>query len=160
MGSRNSSSSSSRSSTVETALSKKQAEILGNRESLFRNTMLPELKDMLAESKKPTIKSNIFAQHAATINNASLGASKSFSTQMARRGLSGSGVEAQGLAGLEHGRVSSLSSAYAKAAAAQQDQRNKVVTMGLNMSPRATTAAPMGQVSKSSAVSAGGSILK
>ena len=145
----------SQSSTYETALSKEQAAILKQREEQYQKYFFPELVKNLQEVSKetaftPTLQSNVQA-----VNQQAGSAKVQFTQDMAKRGLSGSGTEAQGLAALSNSKSNLLANAYYQAQQANQAQRNNALQLALAASPTPTTASPLGQISQSSGSGSG-----
>lgn len=158
MGSMSGGASQSSSETKDTALSLAQTEILKKREAQYQEYFFPELIKGLNDGNK-TANTAMMSQMSSQINQQSGQIKNSFAQSMAQRGLAGSGVEAQGLSSIERARGGMFSDAFFKTQLAQQEQKNNMLQMGGALSPRPTTAAPMGQESQSSGWNAGGSIL-
>lgn len=159
MGSMSGGASQSSSETKDTALSLAQTEILKKREAQYQEYFFPELINGIKDANNNTAKTAMMSQMSSQINQQSGQIKNSFAQSMAQRGLAGSGVEAQGLSSIERARGGMFSDAFFKAQLAQQEQKNNLLQMGGALSPRPTTAAPMGQESQSSGWNAGGSIL-
>lgn len=132
------------SESKESKLSIEQANILKSREEQYQAYFFPELISKLEESKKPVLQSELMQGQSKAINQSYSQGNKQFQSQMAQRGLSGSGVEAQGLSGLASAKSSALSDAHYKTATAQRDYNSQILQMGGSLSPQPTTAAPVG----------------
>ncbi len=134
------------STTTETAISKQQAEILKNREALFQRFVWPELRRDLQTSGEQGQASPWQQQAAMGVNAGFRGAERQVQRGAAQRGLTGSGVEAGALSGLQSARTSALSDAMLKAQMAQKEERSKIMQMAGAFSPTPTQAVPMGSV--------------
>lgn len=145
----------SSSGVQDTALSTQQAKILKQREEQYQEHFFPEMLNMLAESKDESTTGAMMAPQASAINQSANAAKREFSTAAAQRGISGSGVELQGLAGINNASRSMLADAYYQSKQAQIQQRNTIMQMAGAMSPTPTTAAPVGQSSSSSSAQGG-----
>lgn len=141
---------SSSSSTTETKLSRAQADVLKTREAQYQQYFFPELLKGVQESASGANESSMMQGQARAINQQAGGAKQQFAQAMAQRGLSGSGVEAQGLSSIGNARGQMLADAYYNVQQANKDRGIQYTQLALNMSPTPTTAAPMGQHSSSS----------
>ena len=142
--------SSSTSKTVETQLSKQQASILKERESQYQEFFFPELIEELEAADNGVMGSNYMNGQTKAINSASGQAQASFTNDMNKRDLTGSGTEAQGMVALSNAKSSALSDAYYKTQTQLKSDKLNALQMGGAMSPTPTTAAPMGQESSGS----------
>ena len=140
----------SSSSTHETPLSREQAAILKKREEQYQEIFYPELKAMLKDVRGDTLTTSAMAAQTKGINQSSKSSKNVFAKAMAQRGISGSGVEAQGLAAIEGAKTNSLANAFYQAQQANTNQANTLMQLGMGMSPKPTTAAPLGSSSESS----------
>lgn len=145
----------SQSSTYETALSKEQAAILKQREEQYQKYFFPELVKNLQEVSKETALTPTLQSNVQAVNQQAGSAKVQFTQDMAKRGLSGSGTEAQGLAALSNSKSNLLANAYYQAQQANQAQRNNALQLALAASPTPTTASPLGQISQSSGSGSG-----
>lgn len=146
----------SSSSVQETKLSKEQAAILKKREDQYQEFFFPELINMLDDTKKNTLTSNLMTSQAKQINQQSKQSQNVFAKAMAQRGLTGSGVEAQGIAAMQSAKSNTLANAFAQAQQANLNQKNTAIQLGMGMSPKPTTAAPIGTQSSSDSSSMDG----
>jgi hypothetical protein len=133
----------------ETQLSIQQAEILKQREAQYQQYIFPELIKELEEVDLKT--TDLPSQRAQTqaINRASEQAGSKLQSDIAQRGLSGSGVEVQALGALQSTRQSALSDAYYNAQQAQDQKKMQLLQMGGSFSPTPTTSAPLSNQSSS-----------
>lgn len=145
----------SQSSTYETALSKEQAAILKQREEQYQKYFFPELVKNLQEVSKETALTPTLQSNVQAVNQQAGSAKVQFTQDMAKRGLSGSGTETQGLAALSNSKSNLLANAYYQAQQANQAQRNNALQLALAASPTPTTASPLGQISQSSGSGSG-----
>ena len=145
----------SQSSTFDTALSKEQAAILKQREEQYQKYFFPELVKNLQEVSKETALTPTLQSNVQAVNQQAGSAKVQFTQDMAQRGLSGSGTEAQGLAALSNSKSNLLANAYYQAQQANQAQKNNALQLALAASPTPTTAAPLGQISQSSGSGSG-----
>ena len=127
----------------ETQLSKEQAVILKQREAQYQKYIFPELIQELEEVDLKT--TDLPSQQAQTqaISRASQQAGSRLQSDIAQRGLSGTGVEVQALGALQQTRQSALSDAYYNAQQAQDQKKMNLLQMGGAFSPTPTTAAPL-----------------
>lgn len=139
----------STSHTEETLLSREQADILKQREAQYQEYFFPKILQNLEEVSKPTAMTPYLQQGVQAVNQQASQANQQFAQDMARRGLSGSGTEAQGLAALASSKASMLANAYYQAQQANQAQKNQAMQFALSMSPTPTSAAPVGQSTSS-----------
>jgi len=139
----------------DTGISKKQLEILNSRESDYQSFFSPILKNQITKASGNVTDTNYMRSATQNINQQSAQSGNAFKQQMAQRGLSGSGVEAQGLASINNNRNQALGNAYYQASAKQDDQLMRYLQLGLNMSPAPTQAVPMGQRNSSTGWDAG-----
>lgn len=148
-GSFNSSSGSqsSFSQTTETQLSKEQAAILKQREEQYQQYFFPELVKNLQDVSKETALTPTLQSNVQAVNQQAGSAKVQFTQDMAKRGLSGSGTEAQGLAALSNSKSNLLANAYYQAQQANQAQKSNALQLALAASPTPTTASPLGQIS-------------
>ena len=138
-------SSSGRSRTVETQLSRAQTRILETRERQYQASFLPALLGEL-EATRDVGRVARGAQPAARdVQRSFQAGQRQLSQAVAQRGLQGSGFEAVGLAGLQQARASALSDALFRSRRAEEQRRAQLIQMGGALSPTPTTAAPMGQ---------------
>ena len=135
------------SQTTETALSKEQAAILKQREEQYQQYFFPELVKNLQDVSKETALTPTLQSNVQAVNQQAGSAKVQFTQDMAQRGLSGSGTEAQGLAALSNSKSNLLANAYYQAQQANQAQKNNALQLALAMSPTPTTASPLGQIS-------------
>ena len=145
----------SQSSTFDTALSKEQAAILKQREEQYQKYFFPELVKNLQDVSKETALTPTLQSNVQAVNQQAGSAKVQFTQDMAQRGLSGSGTEAQGLAALSNSKSNLLANAYYQAQQANQAQKNNALQLALAASPTPTTAAPLGQISQSSGSGSG-----
>ncbi|WP_277201293.1 hypothetical protein [Victivallis vadensis] len=145
----------SQSSTYETALSKEQAAILKQREEQYQQYFFPELVKNLQEVSKETALTPTLQSNVQAVNQQAGSAKVQFTQDMAKRGLSGSGTETQGLAALSNSKSNLLANAYYQAQQANQAQKNNALQLALAASPTPTTAAPLGQTTQSSGSGSG-----
>lgn len=145
----------SQSSTFETALSKEQAAILKQREEQYQKYFFPELVKNLQEVSKETALTPTLQSNVQAVNQQAGSAKVQFTQDMAKRGLSGSGTETQGLAALSNSKSNLLANAYYQAQQANQAQKNNALQLALAASPTPTTAAPLGQTTQSSGSGSG-----
>jgi hypothetical protein len=139
----------SASTPTETKLSRTQADILQNREQLFQRFVWPELRGELQASGAQGGQASPFQRQAAMGVNAGFqNAERQVSRSLAQRGLTGSGVEAGALSGMQNARTMALSDAMLKAQLAQRDDRLKLMQMAGAMSPQPTSATPMGSATE------------
>jgi hypothetical protein len=142
----------SESKTRETELSREQARILRIRQEQYEQYFFPEIVRELQSSSdtaalaRPQVEDIGLSQQVAT---------KQFESQMARRGLAGSGVEAAGLSNIQEAGMQARSGALQSALMQGRQQRMSALQMGLSGSPTPTTAAPLGQESKASSFKLG-----
>lgn len=145
----------SQSSTFDTALSKEQAAILKQREEQYQKYFFPELVKNLQEVSKETALTPTLQSNVQAVNQQAGSAKVQFTQDMAKRGLSGSGTETQGLAALSNSKSNLLANAYYQAQQANQAQKNNALQLALAASPTPTTAAPLGQTTQSSGSGSG-----
>lgn len=158
MGAQGNSSSGSQSSfsqTTETQLSKEQAAILKQREEQYQKYFFPELVKNLQEVSKETALTPTLQSNVQVVNQQAGSAKVQFTQDMAKRGLSGSGTEAQGLAALSNSKSNLLANAYYQAQQANQAQKSNALQLALAASPTPTTASPLGQISYGSGSQSG-----
>lgn len=136
------------SSTSESKLSKQQAEILKTHEAQYQQYFFPELLSGIKDASGGVNESSMMQGQARAINQQAGGAKQQFAQAMAQRGLSGTGVEAQGLSSIGNARGQALADAYYNVQQANQDQKMRYIQLGLGMSPTPTTAAPLNQSSE------------
>lgn len=129
--------------TEETELSKAQAELLKQREAQYQEYFFPQLLQGLQDVSKPTALTPYFQSGVQAVNQRAAQANQQFTQDMARRGLSGSGTESQGLAALANSKSSMLANAYYQAQQANQAQKNQMLQFALSMSPTPSNAAPL-----------------
>ena len=161
MGSSGGSSSKNRTKSVqtstETGLSTAQLEILKKRQEEYDSVFLPEIKKGLAEGTPGSDEyrrkmSTLMGNNAQQVNAAFDDAQAQTTQNLAQQGLSGSansGVSAALRASNERARASALANAYSMAQTEQDTNKQKYLSMGLQMSPTAKQAAPMGAYSVS-----------
>lgn len=161
MGSSGGSSSKNRTKSVqtstETGLSTAQLEILKKRQEEYDSVFLPEIKKGLAEGTPGSDEyrrkmATLMGNNAQQVNAAFDDAQAQTTQNLAQQGLSGSansGVSAALRASNERARASALANAYSMAQTEQDTNKQKFLSMGLQMSPTATQAAPMGAYSVS-----------
>jgi len=147
------SSGSSSSSTRETSLSIEQAKILKSRQADYEKYFLPELLDMLNETKTDSFQNVARDTQQAQIAKSYQASADKLSQQMAQRGLSGSGVESLALSRMGSDRAYATSELAQKAKMANEQKRMNLLQMGGTLSPQPTTAAPLSQSSKQSSFS-------
>lgn len=143
------------STTTETQLSKEQAAILKQREEQYQKYFFPELVNSLQDASKETALTPTLQSNVQAVNQQAGSAKTQFTQDMAQRGLSGSGTEAQGLAALSNSKSNLLANAYYQAQQANQTQKNNVLQLALAASPTPTTASPLGQISYGSGSQSG-----
>lgn len=153
---------------TETPLSRKQLEILRNRESFMNSFTVPELKEHLESVKamelrddfKLTPQTTMLADRISGIRDSFQVTQDNLSLNLAKRGLEGSGVEAKSLtqlAGAEAQAVggaktqSTIQSILEKNGIINQQNQNMLAKNSLqagalqnllSLAPRPTTAAP------------------
>ena len=130
------------SKTVEGELAKEQAKILAARQADYEEHFKPYIMQGLKENSDGTAEKANMAQQVAGINQSYGQAKNSFSQSMAQRGLGGTGVEAQGLAGLQNTRAQNLANAYYSAKQQANNEKLNYLQLALQMSPSTTSAAP------------------
>jgi hypothetical protein len=130
------------SKTVEGQLSKEQAKLIKIRQKDYEDHFRPILIRGLEESDDGSAARMNMAQQTSGINQNYNQAKMAFSQAMAQRGLGGSGVEAQGLAGLQNTRAQNLANAYYTAQQQGKNEKMNYLQLALSMTPSTTTAAP------------------
>lgn len=130
---------------VESALSKEQAKILKKHEEQYQQYFFPELKNQLEESKKGGEGNILFAKTAAGINDNAQTQQMKLADAMARRGIQDSGSALAGNMSIEQAKGAALANAYFNSQLQNKQKTMSILQMGMGMSPRPTTAAPVGQ---------------
>ena len=143
MGSGGGQQSSQSSTQQESELAKEQSKILKQREAQYQQEIFPRFLEQLKALEGPTAQTNIFQQSAKGINTAFDASKSQFSGDMAKRGLSGSGVEGMGMASMLNAKSSALGNAYGQSAIQKQQQMMQALQMGGTLSPTPTQAAPV-----------------
>lgn len=162
---------SSKTEVQETALSKKQKEILDSRENFYQQFTQPELKDFFNQTKEFGLDNNYYnfttsefaESQVSGIRDAFSSQRDQLSNSLAQRGMAGSGIEAQSLAMLgaaegkavgntvNQARLQSILNANQNVdrrnqnALSTQNVKQGGISSLLNMAPRPTTAAPVFQ---------------
>lgn len=144
----------SSSRTLESTLSKRQATILKKREEQYQQFFFPEMLGIVSDVNMDNA---LASPQVSNANQAYETALSSFSTQAARRGLSGSGFEAVGLASLGGAKANAVSSAVS--AGQQQGLANRMSLMQIaqGFAPTPTQSAQYHQKASSSSWSAAAS---
>lgn len=137
----------SSSGTRESTLSRRQAQILSQRESQYQKYFFPEMVNILNDVNQRNALASKPVRNANAAYERSLA---SFTNQAAQRGLTGSGFEAAGLAGLASARANAVTDAVT--GAQQQDIANRMSLMQIaqGFAPTPTQSAQYHQYSKRS----------
>jgi hypothetical protein len=126
-------------------LAQRQAQILRQREEQYQRVFAPELFAQLQQAAAGAAGKTatpLLQQNAQRINQGFQRGMGQLSEAMAQRGLSGSGMEAGGLAAMSTARTSALSDAYIQAQQSEQARLGSLLQMGGAMSPTPVTASP------------------
>lgn len=152
----------------ETALSREQLKILRNREKFLNSFSIPELKDHLENVKQMELRDDfktsptnqILASNIAGIRDSFQATEDNLSLNLAKRGMEGSGIEAQSLTQLAGAEAQAVGNAVTQSALQSILEKNNIInqqnqntltknqlhsnalTNLLRLSPTATTAAP------------------
>lgn len=127
----------------ETQLSKAQAAVVKARERDYRKIFFPEIVEELREADLATTDQPTLRRQVEATNRAAEQARGQFTSDIAQRGLEGSGAEVQGLAALSGARQSALSRDFFAAQEAAKGRKERILQLGAGVSPQPTTAAPL-----------------
>lgn len=169
----------------ETALSRKQAEIVKSRESFFQEFTLPEVKEHIDRVKNTELRDDyktqsvmpILANQVSDIRDQFKAQQNNLSNNLAKRGLEGSGVEALSLSTLGSAEAQAVGSTVNNGMLQQLLNKNQLIDMKnqsalnqnqmqkssiqslMQLAPRPTTAAPQQMMQSPGDSSPWGSIL-
>lgn len=131
------------SSSSEGPLAREQQKILKQRQEDYEKYFKKYIIEGLEQTENGIGVTSNMAQQTVGVNQNYNQAKQSFSQSIAKRGLGGTGVEAQGLSALQNTRSQNLANAYYGAQQQNKDEKMNYLQLALQMSPATTTAAPV-----------------